>query len=959
MTARSDAQKAHQRKPAAVLELDLDYCENEYGVGVCTAGRTAETGTAQSGGASTLQLRAGASGVDNFYTGKWLGLRSGAGAVQARKITGYVGATKVATVSPAWGAKYAQEVLADNPVAYWRLGESSGAMAFDESGNGYHGTYVGGVRLGESGPLQSDDAGTCVRFDGGNITDYFLLDPFNGFPGGNLSCEFWVKCTGSGDGLVAYGGGNNFMFFGQTAINIYMGTNIATGVNVADGEWHHLVLTWVKATGALKLYKDGVEAFSGTHNAGGTITNGLPLFIGQEPDSGTPPYNFDATQAMPGSVCELAFYDAVLSPTRVLEHYQAGIQNTPSASFIPDSSTVYDVIDRSNACYNVFAGDSPCQDPANYVKGVKTIKVCTRGMPIPAGELIRPYLAKVSPTASEISTDKGLAPRSRTSVDMVDEPCRDDLDKYIDDRAAPAGGTFWPRLMARNPNAAGRMARLRRGYVVDPWDWNTFQTELFIIEALQGPNKQDVTTAVLVDLVKLLDRTMIPPPTDGKLLADLAATSDAGTARGGSINTIVLREKASPIDDFYNGQEVFILENTGAGQRRVISDYVGATRTATLATNWQVTPDALSVYEVAPLEFEMPNGSGAQYPSPGAEPEFVKIGKEVIRYTAKSGDKLQWADGSYRAQFGTARDDHKAKDGVQLCRAWVDKPFKTVAQNILNEGGVGDTYIDLAQLAKEDADWLGLARITVCIADPEKSSDLYADLLKDVMMMSWWHPVEQKVKFKVDMPELGGGSFAFTDDQLMLRETDPVRLDEERITRAAVDFELDSATEDLKKRTSYRTIELFVDGVREGANSYGDVRQSLRASRWFTEANEILAKANVARRLRRLGDAPWRIRLKLDPRDEAVLGALGDLTTRKIVTAAGNPKTVRCRVMRLADRGSHFEGELRTTGFQGRYAFIAPAGQPDYGAASEAQRAYWYISNGAVMSDGSPAYIFP
>lgn len=729
MTARSDAQKVHERKPAAVLELDLDYCDNTFGVSPCTAGRV-NSGTLQSGGTTVVRLAAGASAVNDFYNGMTLRSTGGTGSGQERRIVDYVGATRDATVSP-------------------------------------------------------------------------------GF-----------------------------------------------------------------------------------------------------------------------------------SPAL-------------------DGTTTYDVIDRPNACYNVFAGDSPCQDPANYVKGVKTIKFCTRGMPIPAGEHIRPYLAKVSPTASEISTDKGLAPRSRTSVDMVDEPCRDDLDKYVDDRATPAGGTFWPRLMARNPNAAARPARLRRGYVVDPWDWNTFQTELFIIEALQGPNKQDVTTAVLADLVKLLERTMIPVPTDGKLLADLAATSDAGTARGGTINTIVLREKASAIDDFYNGQEVFIFENTGAGQRRVISDYDGASRTATLATNWQVTPDALSVYEVAPLELEMPSGAGAQYPAPGAEPEFVRIGDEVIRYTAKSGDKLQWADGSYRAQFDTGRAQHKAKDGVQLCRAWVDKPFKTVAQDILNEGGVGDTYVDLTQLAKEDADWLGLAVITACIADPEKSSDLYADLLKDVMMMSWWHPVEQKVKFKVDMPELGGGSFAFTDDQLMLRETDPVRLDEDRITRAAVDFELASATEDLKKRTSYRTIELFVDGVREGTNSYGDVRQSLRASRWFTEANEILAKANVARKLRRLGDAPWRIRLKLDPRDEAVLGALGDITSRKIVTAAGNPKTVRCRVMRLADRGSHLEGELRTTGFQGRYAFIAPNGQPDYGAASEAQRAYWYISNGAVMSDGSPAYIFP
>jgi hypothetical protein len=729
VTARSDAQKAHQRRPGAVLELDLDYCDNTYGVDPCTAGRI-NSGTLQSGGTTTVRLAAGASAVDDFYNGMTLRSTGGTGSGQEQQIIDYVGATRDATVS----------------------------VAFDPA---------------------------------------------------------------------------------------------------------------------------------------------------------------------------------------------------------LDVTTTYNVIDRPSACLNVFEGESPCQDPENYVKGVKTIKFCTRGMPIPPGEQVRPYILTkgISPTATEISTAKGLSARSQTSVEMVDEPARDDLDKYIEDRVTPAGGTYWPRLLARNPNAAGRPARLRQGYVVTPWSWDTFQTELYIIEALRGPSRQSTVTAVLADLVKLLDRTMIPAPTDGKLLEDLAAVSDTGTARGATLNTIVLREKASAMDDFYNGQEVFILENTGAGQRGLAIDYDGPTRTLTLFTNWQVIPDTTSVYEVVPLQFEMAAGKGAQYPSPGAEPEYVRIGDEVINYTAKSGDTLSWSDGTYRAQFDTARADHKAKDIVQLCRAWIDKPLKTVAQNILNEGGVADTYIDLTQLAKEDTDWLSVARITTCIADPEKSSELYADLLKDVMMMSWWHPVEQKTKFKVDMPELGAASFSLTDDQLMLRETDAQRLDEERITRAAVDFDLVSATEDRKKRQNFRTIEMFIDAVREGPNSFNDVRQDLRQSRWFTAANEILAKANVARKLRRLGVAPWRVMYKLDPRDEVVLGQLADLTTRKIVDAAGQPKLVRCRVMKLVDRGSHFEAQVRTTGFEKRYAFIAPNGQADFGSATDAEKVYAYISNGLTMSDGTSAYL--
>lgn len=65
---------------------------------------TAErTGTAQAGTADTITLDAGASAVDDFYTGMVIRLTSGTGANQIRSIIKYVGSTKVATISnTAW-----------------------------------------------------------------------------------------------------------------------------------------------------------------------------------------------------------------------------------------------------------------------------------------------------------------------------------------------------------------------------------------------------------------------------------------------------------------------------------------------------------------------------------------------------------------------------------------------------------------------------------------------------------------------------------------------------------------------------------------------------------------------------------------------------------------------------------------------------------------------------------------
>lgn len=60
------------------------------------------TGTAQGGTGSTITLDAGASATDNIYRGQWILLTGNTGAGQVANISGYVGSTKVATVSFGW-----------------------------------------------------------------------------------------------------------------------------------------------------------------------------------------------------------------------------------------------------------------------------------------------------------------------------------------------------------------------------------------------------------------------------------------------------------------------------------------------------------------------------------------------------------------------------------------------------------------------------------------------------------------------------------------------------------------------------------------------------------------------------------------------------------------------------------------------------------------------------------------
>lgn len=72
--------------------------------------------------------------------------------------------------------------------------------------------------------------------------------------------------------------------------------------------------------------------------------------------------------------------------------------------------------------------------------------------------------------------------------------------------------------------------------------------------------------------------------------------SNTATAGGGS--TITLDAGASAVDDFYNYLLIQIVSGTGAGQVRVCSDYVGATKVATVASAWSTNPDATSVFNL-------------------------------------------------------------------------------------------------------------------------------------------------------------------------------------------------------------------------------------------------------------------------------------------------------------------------------------------------------------------------
>ena len=102
----------------------------------------------------------------------------------------------------------------------------------------------------------------------------------------------------------------------------------------------------------------------------------------------------------------------------------------------------------------------------------------------------------------------------------------------------------------------------------------------------------------------------------GKRLRTIASqVVHTGTAQGpgtGS-NQIQLDTGASATDGVYDPAMVYIESGTGAGQSRLITQYVGSTRTATVDRDWRVVPAADSVFVIqATIGFNSTNEGLAQ-----------------------------------------------------------------------------------------------------------------------------------------------------------------------------------------------------------------------------------------------------------------------------------------------------------------------------------------------------------
>jgi hypothetical protein len=225
--------------------------------------------------------------------------------------------------------EYQELVLADRPVAYWRMGETGGTQMVDTAGGMHDGVYNNDVVLGVPGAIASD-ADTAIGLDGDD--DFALVPDSEALRPAQLTVEGWIYADDRierGDAVLSktdanFSTGYALWFDGyptSPSVGFFVDSWESVSAPITLNRWTHVAGTYDGST--IRIFVDGVEidslAFSGPidHNT-------APLRFGYDDEF----HNWDVWS---GWIDEFAIYDKALSSDRI--HARAAANLSSDADF--------------------------------------------------------------------------------------------------------------------------------------------------------------------------------------------------------------------------------------------------------------------------------------------------------------------------------------------------------------------------------------------------------------------------------------------------------------------------------------------------------------------------------------------------------------------------------------------------------------------------------------------------
>ncbi len=214
------------------------------------------------------------------------------------------------------------------PVAEWKLDEGTGTSAQDTSGGGNTGTLT-------SGPVWTKGKlGKALKFDGSD--DYVTVPHTTSLTLTNFTVSTWFKWesehptdvyrsiiskpNNDGSGFT-----DNFLIYvldSDHTVGARVGsggalTTFSSGVDVSDGKWHYVTLTYNSTLGIGNIYVDGISRDPKT-SLPTAYTTSSPLLIGEWHQS-NPGYG-----DWSGLIDNVRIYNYARTPAQIAWEYNKG-----------------------------------------------------------------------------------------------------------------------------------------------------------------------------------------------------------------------------------------------------------------------------------------------------------------------------------------------------------------------------------------------------------------------------------------------------------------------------------------------------------------------------------------------------------------------------------------------------------------------------------------------------------
>jgi len=340
----------------------------------------------------------------------------------------------------------------------------------------------------------------------------------------------------------------------------------------------------------------------------------------------------------------------------------------------------------------------------------------------------------------------------------------------------------------------------------------------------------------------------------------------------------------------------------------------------------------------------------------GADPKWVIIDDEIIKYEGKTGTSLTSCT---RGQGDTTAASHDVDSVIQQVRVYQNvNPWDIIDDMLEGDMAIAAADIDITGAELERDTWIPGYQFTAWLKKPKKVIEHLADLCVQSGSYIWWAYEDQKFNWKTISPGLPSEDIPTFDDRAnIIKSEPPDRNEGARASVVAVYYNL-KPLGDPEEPDDYLSRYIAVDSDKEGADQYGSRKVKRFLCRWINAGAE--AHAIGDRYIARHKVPPSKYTFTLEMKDSSLkTGGICSITSDDFIGVDGTPLTKLWQVLKKEPKGKN---EIAFTVLDMRWdkrlGIFAPEGLPDYGDADESQREYGFFSDADGLINGEDGYYF-